>query len=162
MDADVKVPEVLPDLVFTSSEYSQTEADPYSFRNYIPVSMLRAYNCIFVGMSMQDANIRRWLRFSFNERVKHRAAYLRSLYSRPYKGAEIEARIESVRHFWLRYLEEGQPKGDDSSLKYEMKAMGVAVIDCKGANAISKAIDELAEMKLERRGLEKACAGSRC
>jgi hypothetical protein len=69
--------DLLPDLVFCESEYYEAIANPVSFVNHTPQSFLRRLNSLFIGMSLDDLNKRRWLHDSFRERVQHRAKYLR-------------------------------------------------------------------------------------
>jgi hypothetical protein len=53
--------------VFTEEEYFDFFNRPYSVFNYTMLYLLREYNCLFVGMSMQDLNIRRLLHYSTAE-----------------------------------------------------------------------------------------------
>ena len=103
--------ELLPDLVFRESEYYETIANPTTFVNHTPQSFLRRLNALFIGTSLDDLNMRRWLHDSFCERVRHRSRYLREFYWRQYPAAEYEARIESLRHFWLRPESENDKDG---------------------------------------------------
>lgn len=56
-------PEVLRDanIVLGEQEYNSLYSNPYSWSNLIQISLLSNYTCVFVGMSMQDPNIRRLL-----------------------------------------------------------------------------------------------------
>jgi hypothetical protein len=121
--------ELLPDLVFRESEYYETISAPASFTNHTPQSYLRRLNVLFVGTSLDDLNIRRWLYGSFRERVSHRTKYLREYHHAVYKDAEFEAKLESVRHFWLRVKEEC-----DERLRVPvesiMSGLGVQVVWC--------------------------------
>jgi len=101
-DLQALTDDLLPDLVFRESEYYDTIADPASFVNHSPQSFLRRLNALFIGTSLDDLNMRRWLYNSFRERVQHRTRYLREFYWKTYPDAEYEARLESRRHFWLR------------------------------------------------------------
>jgi hypothetical protein len=53
--------------VFTEEEYFDFFNRPYSVFNYTMLYLLREYHCLFVGMSMQDLNIRRLLHYSTSE-----------------------------------------------------------------------------------------------
>jgi hypothetical protein len=53
--------------VFTEEEYFDFFNRPYSVFNYTLLYLLREYHCLFVGMSMQDLNIRRLLHYSTAE-----------------------------------------------------------------------------------------------
>lgn len=54
--------------VFTEEEYYDFFNRPHSIFNYTMLYLLREYNCLFIGMSMQDQNIRRLLHYSTSER----------------------------------------------------------------------------------------------
>jgi hypothetical protein len=54
--------------VFTEGEYYDFFNRPHSLFNYTFLYLLREYNCLFIGMSMTDENIRRLLHYSTSER----------------------------------------------------------------------------------------------
>lgn len=127
--------ELLPDLVFCESEYYETIANPTSFVNHTPQSFLRRLNALFIGTSLDDLNMRRWLHDSFCERVQHRSKYLREFYWRQYPSAEHEARVESLRHFWLRTETERDNDGNTWVVPKEpvesvMSNLGVQIVWC--------------------------------
>lgn len=62
-DDDEEVPCVL-----TEGEYYDSFNRPHSMFNYTFLYLLREYNCLFIGMSMNDENIRRLLHYSTTER----------------------------------------------------------------------------------------------
>jgi hypothetical protein len=76
-------------------------ANPNSFANYTAQSLFQRRNVLFIGTSMEDVNVRRWLYNSFEERRRHRAQLLKSRYG-DYPGAEAEAHAVSIRHFWFK------------------------------------------------------------
>jgi len=57
-------------LVFTEQEYFDFFNRPNSLFNYTFLYLLREYTCLFVGLSMQDSNIRRLLHYSAVERAE--------------------------------------------------------------------------------------------
>ena len=61
------------ELVFSEEDYSSLYSDPYSWSNIIQLSLLVNYTCLFVGMSLEDPNIRRLLDLtqSLGLRQKH-------------------------------------------------------------------------------------------
>ena len=59
--------------VFTEAEYFDFFNRPNSVFNYTFLYLLREYNCLFIGMSMNDENIRRLLHYSTAEQ-RERAA----------------------------------------------------------------------------------------
>jgi SIR2-like domain len=139
--------DLLPDIVFRESEYYETIANPASFVNHTPQSFLRRSNALFIGTSLDDLNMRRWLHDSFRERVQHRRNYLREFYWRQYGDADDEARLESLRHFWLRTETEGDqdktravPKAHVDKV---MKNLGVQVIWCRDYADIQKCLRDV-------------------
>ncbi len=140
-----KMVELIPDLVFRESEYYETIANPVSFVNHTPQSYLQRLNVLFIGTSIDDVNIRRWLYASFRERVQHRIKYLRELYRRKYKDAEVEAELESVRHFWLRTNKERGKKLPKKDVELVMKKLGVQVVWCDDLNDLRSCVRDLKE-----------------
>jgi hypothetical protein len=140
--------ELLPELVFRESEYYETIANPVSFINHTPQSFLRRLNALFIGTSLDDLNMRRWLHDSFSERVRHRTNYLRESYWRKYDAAEYEATIESIRHFWLRCETETGNDGEIWNVPKEnvdavMNNLGVQVLWCKDFQDVQTCIRDL-------------------
>lgn len=82
-----------PDVrVFTEQEYFDFFNRPTSIYNYTFLHLLREYNCVFVGLSLQDENIRRLLHYSKTERTE----------SDVREGKPIsEAEQRAKRHFIL-------------------------------------------------------------
>jgi hypothetical protein len=74
--------------VFTEGEYYDFFNRPNSIFNYTFLYLLREFNCLFVGMSMTDENIRRLLHYSTSE-YRQRALE---------RGAASPDRI-ALRHF---------------------------------------------------------------
>jgi hypothetical protein len=62
-----------PRCVFTEGEYYDFFNRPHSVFNYTFLYLLREYNCLFIGLSMNDENIRRLLHYSTAERRGDRA-----------------------------------------------------------------------------------------
>jgi hypothetical protein len=146
--------ELLPDLVFRESEYYETIANPASFVNHTPQSFLRGLNALFIGTSLDDLNMRRWLHDSFYERVRHRTNYLREFYAIRYAEAEYEAKIESRRHFWVRPETEQDKDGKPVKVpkKYAdcvMNNLGIHVVWCTDYEDMRRCIAEV-----QQRGLE--------
>jgi hypothetical protein len=140
--------ELLHDLIFRESEYYRTIASPSTFVNHTPQSLLRRLNAVFVGTTLEDLNMRRWLYDAFRERAGHRANYLRQLYQLPYNAAEYEAAITSRRHFWLRTKFEVN-KADPTKLwnvpqapvDEVMATLGVQVVWCDNYVQLQEPID---------------------
>jgi hypothetical protein len=124
--------ELLPDIVFQESEYYRSIANPSHFVNHAPQSYLQRLNVLFIGTSLDDPNIRRWLYNSFSERVQQRTKFLQESYCKTYDygDARFEAELESVRHFWLRTKKEKKWQVLQKHLDIVMRHLGVDVIWC--------------------------------
>jgi plasmid stabilization system protein ParE len=148
--------ELLPRLVFRESEYFETIANPMSFVNHTPLSYFQRLNVLFIGTSLEDINIRRWLYSSFQERVQERTKYLQELHCKKYDTAKFEAKKESVRHFWLHPKKE-RKDGKEVEISCEtvklvelvMGELGVQVVWCDDLTDVQRCIRELKE---KRRG----------
>jgi hypothetical protein len=144
--------ELLPRLVFRESDYFKTIADPASFVNHAPLSYFQRLNVLFIGTSLDDLNIRRWLYSSCQERVEQRTKYLQELYDKIYRDARFEAKLESVRHFWLRPRRE-EMKGKEVNMSRKttelidlvMRDLGVQVVWCNDFCDMQQCIHELRE-----------------
>jgi SIR2-like domain len=138
---------LLPDLVFRESEYYEAIANPVRFINHTPEAFLQRLNGLFIGTSLNDLNMRRWLYDSFHERTVHRAKYLREFYWRRYPDAEYEARLESKRHFWLYSEDELERQGLGASYKSHVESVmenfGVQVVWCDDYDHMARRIHEL-------------------
>jgi hypothetical protein len=145
--------QLLPSLVFRESEYFETLATPANFVNHTPQSYFQRLNVLFIGTSLDDPNIRRWLYTSFRERVKERTKYLQEYYCRKYKDAGFEAELESVRHFWLRQKKEKHrdcSSGKESEREVPMelvecavRKLGVQVVWCDGFRDVCAHLERL-------------------
>jgi SIR2-like domain len=96
------VDETQSGLVFRESEYFDTFGNVNSFVNYTALSFLQRHNFLFIGASLEDVNIRRWLWTSFRERRGQRARVLQEQYGCEPTDAEVEAEYASTRHFWMK------------------------------------------------------------
>ena len=87
-----------PDLVFRESEYYEAIGSPNKFVNHTPQSYFQRHNVVFIGTSLEDLNIRRWLYSSFRERVEQRDKVPEGAISKPIRGcrARGEARIQTA------------------------------------------------------------------
>jgi SIR2-like domain len=54
--------------VFTEQQYYDFFSRPYGVFSYTFLYLLREFSCVFIGMSMQDENIRRLLHYSMTDR----------------------------------------------------------------------------------------------
>lgn len=135
--------ELLPDLVFRESEYYDTIANSANFVNHIPQSYLQRLNVLFIGTSLEDLNVRRWLHNSFQERRNQRARYLAEYYCLPYKDAYYEAEVESVRHFWIRTPPDKEHL--TKLIESNVRDLGIQVVWCNDYSAIQHCLHDLNE-----------------
>jgi hypothetical protein len=75
--------------VFTEQDYFDFFNQPTSLFNYTFLYLLREFSCLFIGLSMQDDNIRRLLHYSKMERLR---AFLS-------EGVTTVSREKLLRHF---------------------------------------------------------------
>ncbi len=104
-------------VVLTEQDYFNFFNDPTSLFNYTFLYLLREATCLFVGLSMQDENIRRMLHLSKMERV-------RALMS---EGVPAnEARQRSLRHFAL--MKHGEIPSVDEAIQQSLLPLGTRVL----------------------------------
>ena len=77
-------------LVFTDDQFWSTTASPLSFANRVVANALHDSQCVFVGISMRDVNLMRWLAMRYEEVVADARAH----------GEDADA-PELRRHFWI-------------------------------------------------------------
>lgn len=88
-------------LCFTDAQYWRSVAAPMSFPNRTIAHALHDSHCIFIGLSMTDVNLMRWLGVRFNEVVDDKAAhYLSSKNPNPRRLRDAQRRALS-RHYWI-------------------------------------------------------------
>lgn len=94
-------------LVFTDLQYWQSVASPLSFANRVMAFALHDSRCIFVGLSMTDLNLLRWLAFRQHELQQDKA----SQFGAGRGGAPERRSLHQAldRHFWIR------PAKDDTT-----------------------------------------------
>jgi hypothetical protein len=93
-------------LVYTDSQYWESASSNASFANRIMSSALADSHCVFIGLSMTDINVLRWLADRFNELADDEDS--QSGKSQLVKPGEGRPRGID-KHFWIR------AKGDDPS-----------------------------------------------
>ena len=96
-------------MVFTDSQYWSTSTSGFSFANRVMATALLEGRCVFIGLSMTDINLLRWLALrslerdrDFSETVRHETRIF-------VKPARVKQIIDPHfhRHFWIR------PRSDD-------------------------------------------------
>ena len=90
--------EAVPEsLVFTDAQYWSSVATPLAFANFVFANALHDSSCIFIGLSMTDLNIIRWLGLHATE---FRSEYEREL---AYMGHwDAQGPASYTRHCWIR------------------------------------------------------------
>jgi hypothetical protein len=91
-------------LVFTDTQYWSTSASGAAFANRVIASALSEGRCVFVGLSMTDVNLLRWLALRTIEK-DHDIAAIRN--SQLPASRERPINWGFQRHFWIR------PRSDD-------------------------------------------------
>ena len=114
-------------LVFTDAEYWESVANPSSFANRVMTNALQDSKCIFVGMSMTDVNLMRWLGLMFNEFMADRRAHYAYAGKSPAYAHKM-ARKALGRHFWIC------TRGDDPSrlIASHLERRGVKTVTLSG------------------------------
>jgi hypothetical protein len=110
-------------LVFTDLQYWSAVALPHSFSNRIVSHALHDSHCVFIGLSMTDVNLIRWLGIrAVAVQMDREAELTRS-------SAAVRRRVRSTlrRHFWVRTTE-ADPGGIASEL-LECRGVSSVVID---------------------------------
>jgi hypothetical protein len=107
-------------LVFTDVQYWSTTALPLTFANRVMSWMLSESRCIFIGLSMTDINVLRWLALRTLELERDAEEV-----DRFGRGWTRQAGIQSIRHVWVR------PNKDDATgfLSEFLALRGIASMD---------------------------------
>lgn len=101
--------------VFTEAEYYDFFNRPNSVFNYTFLYLLREFNCVFIGMSMIDENIRRLLHYSTAERRE-----------RAVKAGESNAERTALRHFAI--LKKTDSKELDQLTDLSLRRLGTRAL----------------------------------
>ena len=100
-------------LVFTDSEYWATVASPLSFANRVFAQALHDSSCVFVGVSMTDVNLIRWLGARYNAICDDKREQARTVGSRERREkTRGSMRAALARHFWIRPSDPERVVGD--------------------------------------------------
>jgi hypothetical protein len=118
-----------PPLVFKESEYFSTIASPHSFANNTAQHYFQRSRVLFIGTSLEDLNVRRWLFNAFQERMIAHRSRLECRFP-AYSSAASEAYAASIRHFWFRRASDlPEPCATmQAFLEDAMRHLGVEVI----------------------------------
>jgi hypothetical protein len=125
-------------LVFTEAQYWSSFAEPTSFPNRVILGALHDSVCIFIGLSMTDLNIARWLGVRANAMTRDRerrasaAATRRSLRS-------TQAALD--HHFWIR--SKPTPESAEAYVTALLRRRGVRAIDLDDWRALGPLMSSL-------------------
>jgi hypothetical protein len=122
-------------LVFTDSQYWDSGTSQASLANRTMNAALADSRCVFIGLSMTDPNLLRWLGLRYNEIARDTREQARRIekagasspFGGPVEPETIEAQIHSrlSGHFWIR-----TPDDDPTGLLSEFLAMrGVEAVE---------------------------------
>lgn len=89
-------------LVFTDQQYWQTTRSPLSFANRVMASALHDSHCIFIGLSMTDVNLRRWLALRADELEADKRSLFEQRPEPDPKALQRSIRDALERHWWVR------------------------------------------------------------
>ncbi len=89
-------------LVFTEAQYWQSTASPLSFANRVMAAALHDSHCVFIGVSMTDINIMRWLGVRYNEIDADRETQRRAAQGAIQTPTEKLKQQSLMRHVWVR------------------------------------------------------------
>jgi hypothetical protein len=114
-------------LVFTDSQYWSTSATALAFANRVMLSALSESQCVFIGLSMTDINLLRWLALRTLERDRD-VREVRRLGKGGIQAGIIERMFN--RHFWVR------PQSDDPTgfLSEFLAVRGIQAVEIKAWN----------------------------
>ena len=87
-------------LVFTDAQYWDSVANPASFASRVMGMALQDSRCVFIGMSMTDVNLMRWLGLRNVEFLADRVSRYEEI-GKPTGRAEMDAREALERHYWV-------------------------------------------------------------
>ena len=124
--ADDSNKEASDKLVFTEQQYFDFFNDPTGQFNYTFLYLLREYPCLFIGLSLQDDNIRRLLHYSQRERVQ---AYRdeHSSVDRAGKYTTKDFESKARRHFVLLRRNRSKPELEELTTE-SLALLGVRTI----------------------------------
>lgn len=104
-------------LVLAEGDYFDFFNRPTQLFTYTLLTLLREQTCVFVGLSMQDENLRRLLHYSFQERL---VSY------RVEGHNDLKGETRSIRHFAL--LRRSQNAYTETWIRYSLNALGVSPV----------------------------------
>jgi SIR2-like domain len=123
-------------LVFTEAQYWASFAEPASFPNRVMMNALHDSVCVFLGLSMTDVNVARWLGLRAGTVCKDLGA------DRSTPGLEGRSVRDSLdHHFWIRRAPDaGSAEAYVTPL---LRERGVRVVDLEHWGQLGPLLDSL-------------------
>ena len=126
--------EEAPDaLVFTDAQYWASVAEPMSFANRVMSFVLHDSRCVFLGLSMTDLNLLRWLALRAQEVEADKATQFARDAASPARVLRAQ-RQALCRHFWIRAA--SKPDSPEASatafLSRYLEVRGVRSVELPG------------------------------
>jgi hypothetical protein len=100
-----------PDIVIAEDDYFEKFYDPLGFGSYIAMSFLRRFPCLFIGCSMKDKNLRRFL-FHLAQGIGKAKPYQRKFAILPMSGTSEDELTDAIlQHYgvetiWIQAFDE--------------------------------------------------------
>jgi hypothetical protein len=113
-------------LVLGEEEYFDFFNSPTSIFNYTFLHLLREYTCLFIGLSMQDDNIRRLLHYSRKERLQGYEDELSTVDEKKKADKLKSAKLSTIRHFSI--LKHSESRQLDKLHEAALRNLGTAVL----------------------------------
>jgi hypothetical protein len=113
-------------LVFTDAQYWASFAEPTSFPNRVMLGALHDSVCVFVGLSMTDLNVARWLGMRAHAMTE---------------SSPADRRAALDHHFWIRRRPDR--KSAEAFVGPLLRERGVRAIDLPSWDAIGPLLNEL-------------------
>lgn len=120
--------------VLTELDYFDIYNEPTGIFNYTFLYLLREFTCLFIGLSMQDPNMRRLLHYSMKER--------REAYKEEGSG-DKKIKKETLRHFAI--LRRSSQKQIDTFRKDSLLLLGTRVLWIDKFSEIPQRLQDLYE-----------------
>lgn len=115
-------------LVFTEAQYWRSFAEPTTFPNRVLMSALHDSVCVFIGLSMTDLNIARWLGTRANAIERDVGA-----------TTARAARERLAHHFWVR--RKPAPTSPEAFVAPILEARGVTAIELDDWASLAGLVD---------------------
>lgn len=123
-------------LVFTDAQYWSTSAFAYSLANRIMTSALSEGCCVFIGLSMTDINLLRWLALRTLERDRDCKEGRSAAGDKISPHFDQNLRWDFERHYWIRPRKDNQGKFLSQFLRY--RGVKTVILDSWDSEAFEK------------------------